>query len=178
MEVVQVLVRNHDYYSHPFHLHGHVFQVIEMGSIRTDERSMKEALDTPVKRDTVIVRGGQYAVLRFRADNPGVWLFHCHIDFHIMLGLQMTFIEAPEMIQKTLGGRSPDMYKENCTAQGIRANGDSTGGLGGEASEAELRPSPYPDQFESYDPPNGWQLISYILGGSKDDVGTLTSAHA
>lgn len=30
-----------------------------------------------------------YAVLRFRADNPGVWLFHCHIMWHFATGMAM-----------------------------------------------------------------------------------------
>ncbi|KAJ2720507.1 ferroxidase fet3 [Coemansia sp. Benny D115] len=165
MSVVQITVNNHDYYSHPFHLHGHVFQVVETGSIRPTERIIKEAQDVPVKRDTLIVRGGHYAVLRFRADNPGVWLFHCHIDFHIMLGLQMTFVEAPELINERMGSNIPDMYRENCVAQGIRTTGNAVGGVGAEGGQAELSPSPYPDQFESYDPPDGWKLISYILQG-------------
>lgn len=30
-----------------------------------------------------------YAVLRLRADNPGVWLFHCHILWHLATGMAM-----------------------------------------------------------------------------------------
>ncbi|KAJ1819089.1 ferroxidase fet3 [Coemansia sp. RSA 2599] len=174
MEVVQLTINNHDYYSHPFHLHGHVFQVIEMGSIRDNERMMKESMDVPVKRDTVVVRGGHYAIVRFRADNPGVWLFHCHIDFHIQLGLQMVFVEAPEVMQTWTD--MPEMYRENCIAQGIKTTGNAFGGIGIEGGVADLNPSPYPDQFESYDPPEGWKLISYILQGNSDDVDSIVSA--
>ncbi|KAJ2463142.1 ferroxidase fet3, partial [Coemansia sp. RSA 2322] len=71
LDVVQIVVNNHDYYSHPFHLHGHVFQIIETGDMRSRERHAKAALATPIKRDTVVIGGGHYAVLRFRADNPG-----------------------------------------------------------------------------------------------------------
>ncbi|KAJ2364645.1 ferroxidase fet3, partial [Coemansia sp. RSA 2607] len=174
MEVVQVVVNNHDYYSHPFHLHGHVFQIIEMGSIKQNERQMKESMDSPVKRDTVVIRGGHYAILRFRADNPGVWLFHCHIDFHIQLGLQMTFVEAPDVLQKW--DNMPDLYRENCISQGIKTTGNSVGGIGAEGGQVDLSPSPYPDQFESYDPPEGWRLISYILQGNGDDVDSIASS--
>ncbi|KAJ2712572.1 ferroxidase fet3 [Coemansia spiralis] len=168
MEVVEVQINNHDYYSHPFHLHGHVFQIIEMGSIRDPDRASKMAQDTPVKRDTVVVHGGHYAVIRFRADNPGVWLLHCHIDFHIMLGLQMTFIEAPDKIQQRLGGQLPELHRENCVAQGIRTSGNAFGNKGIVQSEEDQElPTPYPDQFETYDPPSGWKIVSYILGGSR-----------
>lgn len=40
-------------------------------------------------RDTVNIPSRSYAVLRFRADNPGVWLFHCHILWHLATGMAM-----------------------------------------------------------------------------------------
>lgn len=51
--------------------------------------------DTPynisraVLRDTVQIPSRGYAVLRFRADNPGVWMFHCHILWHLASGMAM-----------------------------------------------------------------------------------------
>ncbi len=35
---------------------------------------------SPMRRDTVKVPGSGSIVLRFAADNPGVFLFHCHLD--------------------------------------------------------------------------------------------------
>lgn len=40
-------------------------------------------------RDTVYIPRRGYAVLRFRADNPGVWLFHCHMLWHFATGTAM-----------------------------------------------------------------------------------------
>ncbi|KAJ5786692.1 uncharacterized protein N7503_011904 [Penicillium pulvis] len=40
-------------------------------------------------RDTVYIPRRGYAVLRFRADNPGVWLFHCHMLWHLATGTAM-----------------------------------------------------------------------------------------
>ncbi|KAF7595299.1 hypothetical protein BBP40_006548 [Aspergillus hancockii] len=40
-------------------------------------------------RDTVYIPSRGYAVLRFRADNPGVWMFHCHIVWHLASGMAM-----------------------------------------------------------------------------------------
>ncbi|KAI2791087.1 hypothetical protein POX_c03942 [Penicillium oxalicum] len=40
-------------------------------------------------RDTVLIPSRGYAVLRFRADNPGIWLFHCHILWHLATGMAM-----------------------------------------------------------------------------------------
>lgn len=38
-------------------------------------------------RDTATVNGNSYLVLRYVADNPGVWIVHCHIDWHLAAGL-------------------------------------------------------------------------------------------
>ncbi|CRL29634.1 Cupredoxin [Penicillium camemberti] len=40
-------------------------------------------------RDTVQIPSRGYAVLRFRANNPGVWLFHCHMLWHSATGMAM-----------------------------------------------------------------------------------------
>ena len=35
------------------------------------------------------VANGGYAIIRIWTDNPGWWLFHCHIDFHLGYGMAM-----------------------------------------------------------------------------------------
>ncbi|KAJ2838511.1 hypothetical protein J3B02_006354 [Coemansia erecta] len=85
----------------------------------------------------------------------------------------MVFVEAPEILQNW--NNMPEMYKENCIAQGIKTTGNAFGGIGLEGGDFDLDPSPYPDQFESYDPPDGWKLISYILQGNGDDVESIAS---
>ncbi|KAL2897419.1 Laccase-12 [Bienertia sinuspersici] len=42
--------------------------------------------------NTVGVPVNGWAVIRFVADNPGVWLMHCHLDVHITWGLAMAFV--------------------------------------------------------------------------------------
>jgi FtsP/CotA-like multicopper oxidase with cupredoxin domain len=44
---------------------------------------------TAIFRDTVQIPRRGYAVLRFRADNRGLWLFHCHILWHLAGGMAM-----------------------------------------------------------------------------------------
>lgn len=43
----------------------------------------------PTLKDTIAVPNNGYVVLRFRADNPGYWLFHCHFMFHIAIGMNL-----------------------------------------------------------------------------------------
>ncbi|XP_020577807.1 laccase-24-like [Phalaenopsis equestris] len=45
----------------------------------------------PQVRNTVAVPAGGWAVIRFVANNPGIWLMHCHLDIHMSWGLAMAF---------------------------------------------------------------------------------------
>ncbi|XP_060086242.1 uncharacterized protein LOC132565610 [Ylistrum balloti] len=54
-------------------------------------------LDKPAQKDTIIVPTDGYVVIRFKADNPGAWFFHCHIDLHNTNGMGMVILESPKM---------------------------------------------------------------------------------
>ncbi|KAF1999257.1 multicopper oxidase [Amniculicola lignicola CBS 123094] len=94
-DVVQVYMENPQIYPHPMHLHGHTFQVVARGT-GTWDRNEAALPSVPMK---LVIPANGYIVLRFRADNPGVWFFHCHIDFHLVGGMASTFIEAPSQLQ-------------------------------------------------------------------------------
>src|SRR2546429_2673001 len=72
-EIIEIVVNNGDTGGHPFHLHGHQFQVLA----RSDENQQPwDGHDTglqqvPVRRDTMMVKRGGYMVLRFKANNLG-----------------------------------------------------------------------------------------------------------
>ncbi|XP_011431022.3 uncharacterized protein [Magallana gigas] len=53
-------------------------------------------LNNPPEKDTIIVPTGGYVVIRFKADNPGAWFFHCHIDLHNTNGMGMVFLESKD----------------------------------------------------------------------------------
>lgn len=79
---------------HPMHLHGHEFYVLATGSGNFDpsrDASKFNLVDPPL-RNTIGVPVRGWAVIRFVANNPGVWLMHCHIDTHLVWGLAMAFI--------------------------------------------------------------------------------------
>lgn len=59
---------------HPMHLHGHQFTVVELDSNR---------LATPFTVNTQDIAPGQTIAVRVEANNPGTWLFHCHIIPHV-----------------------------------------------------------------------------------------------
>ncbi|KAG2501799.1 hypothetical protein HYH03_000299 [Edaphochlamys debaryana] len=80
---------------HPFHLHGHHFWVLGQGLGRFDPDTSGPTLNSanPALRDTVTIPMGGWAYLRFVADNPGIWPFHCHIASHVFMGQQLYFVE-------------------------------------------------------------------------------------
>lgn len=101
---VDVVLNNFDDRGHPFHLHGHDFYLIGRHEpSRTGEYVLHDPFDghepaggpynlvNPLKKDTVYVPSMGYVVLRFRADNPGLWLFHCHVLWHQSVGMGMAF---------------------------------------------------------------------------------------
>ena len=101
---VDIALNNLDDGGHPFHLHGHDFFVLAThksergwGSFNPFAASPEESpggrydLGRPLKKDTVFVPRRGYVVLRFLADNPGIWMFHCHILWHQASGMAMGF---------------------------------------------------------------------------------------
>ncbi|PPE01771.1 hypothetical protein GOBAR_DD01210 [Gossypium barbadense] len=80
--------------SHPFHLHGFNFFVVGsgVGNFDPSKDPAKFNLVDPPERNTVGVPTGGWTAIRFRADNPGVWFMHCHLELHTMWGLKMAFV--------------------------------------------------------------------------------------
>nr|GEV34259.1 L-ascorbate oxidase [Tanacetum cinerariifolium] len=81
--------------THPWHLHGHNFWVLGYGSgeFNAAKDPKKYNLVNPIKKNTVPLHPFGWTALRFIADNPGVWAFHCHIEAHLFLGMGVVFAE-------------------------------------------------------------------------------------
>jgi iron transport multicopper oxidase len=90
--VVDVLINNTDGGEHPFHLHGHTFWTVASSAAPGAGAAYAPHY---VRRDVVSVPASGWARIRFVADNPGVWLFHCHVEWHVLEGMSATFVEAP-----------------------------------------------------------------------------------
>ncbi|KAI7735219.1 hypothetical protein M8C21_014681 [Ambrosia artemisiifolia] len=80
--------------NHPVHLHGFNFFAVGKGlgnyNPKVDPKSFN--LVDPVERNTIGVPSGGWVAIRFRADNPGVWFMHCHLEVHTTWGLKMAFL--------------------------------------------------------------------------------------
>ncbi|CAB4284634.1 unnamed protein product [Prunus armeniaca] len=79
--------------NHPIHLHGFNFHVLAQGFGNYDPVNdpKKFNLVNPQIRNTIGVPIGGWAVIRFTANNPGMWFMHCHLDVHFPWGLGMVF---------------------------------------------------------------------------------------
>ncbi|OIV99399.1 hypothetical protein TanjilG_17209 [Lupinus angustifolius] len=100
--------------SHPFHLHGFNFYVVGQGfgNFNSSVDPAKFNLVDPVERNTVGVPSGGWLAIRFLADNPGVWLMHCHFDVHLSWGLRMAWIvEDGKLPNQKLPPPPPDLPK-------------------------------------------------------------------
>jgi FtsP/CotA-like multicopper oxidase with cupredoxin domain len=118
---VYLLIINNTPLPHPVHLHGHDFYVLATGA--GDGSAAQLSLNNPMRRDTHSVDGtngqpgpGGYMIVAFQADNPGAWLMHCHIPFHISGGLGVQFLERPSEILGSLGDVSG--LTQGCAAWG------------------------------------------------------------
>ena len=63
---------------HPMHLHGHSFRVLSRDGEPTRHREWQ---------DTVMMAPRERVEIAFVADNPGDWMFHCHILEHQATGM-------------------------------------------------------------------------------------------
>ncbi|RMD42634.1 hypothetical protein DV735_g2484, partial [Chaetothyriales sp. CBS 134920] len=115
---VDVVINNLDDGGHPFHLHGYSFYVLSVFPNPTawstekspfmpggsglynynpfkappqDSPGGEYNLEDPVMKDTVFIPQRGYAVIRFRADNKGIWMLHCHVGWHLSSGMAMTW---------------------------------------------------------------------------------------
>ncbi|KAH3680165.1 hypothetical protein WICPIJ_008378 [Wickerhamomyces pijperi] len=152
-DVIEIVINNKDTGRHPFHLHGHTFQIVQKSEAFPDdepqsynETDHSEFPKYPMIRDTVTLEPNGYVVLRFRADNPGVWIFHCHVDWHLEQGLAVVLIEDPLALQSQT---PPDDFYQNCVNNGVPITGNAAGNshdfldLTGE----NLQPQPLPLGF-------------------------------
>lgn len=105
--------------NHPFHIHGYAFTVTEIGQDKDHPMTMSRykrlqqenrlpviaSLSDAVLKDTISIPSNGYTVARFRANNPGFWLMHCHFEWHMSMGMTLIlqvgepnddFVKAPE----------------------------------------------------------------------------------
>ncbi len=78
-QVVRLHVVNQTDEFHTMHLHGHVLSVLD--------RDGRAARGSPLHLDSLLVGPHESWDVAFVADNPGLWMFHCHVLLHAAMGM-------------------------------------------------------------------------------------------
>ncbi|KAF3000794.1 hypothetical protein E8E13_005831 [Curvularia kusanoi] len=121
IRTVDILIQNMDDGNHPFHLHGYKFWVLRQGTGYAPQPdstpSLYEGVDlaNPLRRDTASIEAYGWMLIRFIADNPGVWAFHCHIGWHNEAGLGMVFATRLDALQNI-----PAEDRDMCKSEGVQ----------------------------------------------------------
>ncbi|KAI5836564.1 multicopper oxidase [Schizophyllum commune H4-8] len=105
---------------HPFHLHGHTFDVVRSAG------STDYNYANPIRRDVVNTGlAGDNTTIRFRTDNAGPWILHCHIDWHLDIGLAVVMAEDTDSMAESV---QPTAYGDLCPKYDSLSD-DELGGL-------------------------------------------------
>ncbi|KAH8590547.1 probing oxygen channels in Melanocarpus Albomyces laccase [Bisporella sp. PMI_857] len=119
------IIQNLSPIPHPMHLHGHDFLVLGQSPALANPfagapRPFNPATDTPGlqlknprRRDVSMLPGFGWLAVAFKTDNPGAWLFHCHIAWHASQGLSVQFLER---VREIPGAMNLNDIKPNCDA--------------------------------------------------------------
>ncbi|KAJ2544595.1 ferroxidase fet3 [Coemansia sp. RSA 1853] len=141
---VELVIKNVQGQPHSQHQHGGTFQIIERGPVDHSELEpppdprfslddvpkipIRSYSGVPMRRDTIDVPPFSYVKVRLRMES-GIWLHHCHLSpAHDVAGLSVTFVVAPDVMQKTL--EIPRVLYEQCAMQGIKTEGNAAGNWG------------------------------------------------
>ncbi|HLY26504.1 MAG TPA: multicopper oxidase family protein [Aggregatilineales bacterium] len=80
-DLVRIHFKNVGSIPHAMHLHGHYFSILTHNG--------QPLSGSPVHLDTLIILGGESYDIAFLAENPGLWMLHCHILAHDSQGMDM-----------------------------------------------------------------------------------------
>ncbi|KAL8162556.1 hypothetical protein V2J09_014045 [Rumex salicifolius] len=78
--------------AHPIHIHGYSFYSVAWGYGNYNETTAEYNLVDPPLINTVALPAKGWVAIRFRANNPGVWYMHCHLERHSYTGMDAVMI--------------------------------------------------------------------------------------
>jgi FtsP/CotA-like multicopper oxidase with cupredoxin domain len=102
-DVVRMTIKNTSGQVHPMHLHGHHLVVLSRNGVK--------ATGSPWWTDSLNVEDNETYEVAFLADNPGIWMDHCHNLDHAAQGLVAHLMYTGMTTNYHLGG-TPDNHPE------------------------------------------------------------------
>jgi FtsP/CotA-like multicopper oxidase with cupredoxin domain len=100
-QIVRVHIVNDTAEYHPMHFHGHVLSVIAVDG--------QVPQGSPIHLDSITLAPHQTADVAFAANNPGVWMVHCHVLLHAGMGMMTTINYVGYSTPFEMGTRSGNM---------------------------------------------------------------------
>jgi len=100
---------------HPMHLHGHDFYILGAGTGIFDNSQSLNYVNPP-RRDVAMLPANGYMVLAFVTNDPGAWLMHCHVAWHIDLGLGAQVLERADEIPDLLDYATKRDFTQQCAS--------------------------------------------------------------
>ncbi|CAA9373170.1 MAG: Multicopper oxidase [uncultured Propionibacteriaceae bacterium] len=100
-DLVRIRVVNRSFETHPMHPHGHHILVLSVNG--------RAPTGSPLLLDTFDVQPGEVWEVALRADNPGIWMNHCHNLEHATSGMMFHLAYAGVSTPFTHGPGSPNV---------------------------------------------------------------------
>lgn len=97
-DTVVMTIKNDSGETHPMHLHGHHAVVLSRNGV--------QSTGSPWWVDSLDVPNGESFDIAFRADNPGIWVDHCHNLPHAVEGLIAHLVYEGVTTRLTVGGEA------------------------------------------------------------------------
>ena len=83
---VRFTIKNSMMHAHPFHFHGQFFQILTRNGKPANEPGLK---------DVVFLDGMDTVTIATNFENPGEWMYHCHIAEHAEQGMMAELMVSP-----------------------------------------------------------------------------------
>lgn len=103
-ELLRITVVNRGSETHPMHPHGH--------RVLVESRNGVPVRGSPIWMDTFDVQPGEVWTVLIRADNPGIWMSHCHNLKHATQGMMIHLAYEGVSTPFRLGGEPADNRPE------------------------------------------------------------------
>jgi FtsP/CotA-like multicopper oxidase with cupredoxin domain len=103
-DLLRLTVVNRSAETHPMHPHGH--------RVLVESRNGEPVRGSPLWLDTFDVQPGEVWTVLLRADNPGIWMAHCHNLEHATQGMVVHLVYQGVSTPYTLGGGPADNRPE------------------------------------------------------------------
>jgi FtsP/CotA-like multicopper oxidase with cupredoxin domain len=97
-QAVKLHIVNQTEEYHPMHIHGHYFTVLAKNNL--------PLTGSPVHLDSILIAPGETWDVAFLADNPGLWMLHCHVLIHAATGMDMMVVYPNISTAYTVGTQS------------------------------------------------------------------------